>query len=91
MNAYCLTPTNLPERLQRTVEPILMRVTKAITVSYVKPTIVRFEPQRFRVITCTKPMVYGVNDPSPRRRMRRDAQLHNRRMPTDRYEVIPTL
>ena len=89
MDIYRLAPTNLPAKLQhKHVEPILMRLCKEIAVSYVPLTPVRFTPRYFETISCTRPMVYGVNDSSPRVRMRRDAQLSGRRMPTDRYQVI---
>ena len=88
MNAYPLTATNQPERGQRQIEPILMRVTREIEVSYVPLAPVRFTPSRFAPITCTAPMVYGVNDSGPRVRMRRDAQLTGRRTSASRYQPI---
>lgn len=88
MSCYRLAPTKAAR-----FEPILMRLAKEFEVGYVSPTIVRFEPQCFRAIRCTRPMVYGVNN-TPRCRMRHQVQLGEGapgwrgRMPTDRYEPI---
>jgi hypothetical protein len=92
MDYYRLTPTNHAGRLQRQIEPILMR----LTANHYEPAPlrpIRFAPQRLRVIECAPPMVYGTNG-SPRDRMRHQVALGEGapgwrgRMPTDRYQPI---
>lgn len=86
--SYRIVLQNHAPRLQRQVEPLVVRVEVQPVALPKSLKAVTFAPVSFRAVSCTRPMVYGVGGTSPRIRMRRDDQLGVRQMRAARYEVI---